>query len=82
MTGQFKRKKSKKIIHIEYIRVYHEILKFEEVIDIDIDRIFQAYLKLLADVRKIKNLSKPPTRFDIDCMVDLLLMKLKNEPMI
>lgn len=82
MARKKKRKIVRRIIHVEYTRVFNEVLKYEEVMDIDLDKIFQYYLKLIADTRKIKNLSKPPTRNDIDALVDLLIVQLNHEPVI
>lgn len=71
--------RGKKVIHVEYTRVYHELLKFEEVLDIDLDRIYQAYLKSLADFRIVKDLSQVPDKKDIEILIYNILDRLEGK---
>lgn len=71
--------RGKKVIHVEYTRAYHELLKFEEVLDIDLDRIYQAYLKSLADFRIVKDLSQVPEKKDIELLIYNTLDRLEGK---
>lgn len=71
-----KTNRSAKTIHVEYTRAYHETLKYEEVLNIDLDRIYQTYLKVLAEMRATKDLSRAPHQSDIDRIVDAILDKI------
>lgn len=76
MSGRRERKI--KLIHTEYLRAYHELLKHEEVVDINIDFIFQTYLRTVAELRVRKDLLLPPTQKDIELLKDLVLDKLSE----
>lgn len=73
------KRKGKKVIHVEYTRAYHELLKFEEVLDIELDRIYQAFLKSLADFRKDRDLSKVPSLKDIELLIYKTLDRLEGK---
>lgn len=73
-------KRKAKVVHIEYFRAYNEVLKHDEVIDINIDLIFQTYLRVIADLRSKKDLISGPTQTDIDLVKGLLLDRLSSSP--
>ena len=66
-------KRAPKTIHVEYCRAYHEVLSYEEISDVDLNAIFQSYLKVLSRLRGVKNLNKPPLQEDIDLVVNEIL---------
>lgn len=76
------RKRARKLIHVEYIRAYHNILKYEEVIDIELDIIYQTYLNVIAKLRSEIDLTKSPEKNDIlyveELVIDKLLKVKKN----
>lgn len=73
------KKRGHKNIHVEYLRVYHEILKYEDVIDIDIDHIYQTCIKVIANSRDTIDFTRPPRQRDLDKIkhkiLDLLLLE-------
>lgn len=76
------KKRQRKLIHVEYIRAYHNILKYEEVIDIELDIIYQTYLNVIARLRSEIDLTKSPEKNDIlyveELVIDKLLKVKKN----
>lgn len=74
-----KKKENRKTIHIEYSRAYHEILKYEDILDFDLDRIYQTYLKVISELREDRNLNTYPLQGDIDNVVMLVIRRLKSE---
>lgn len=76
------KKRQRKLIHVEYIRAYHNILKYEEVIDIELDIIYQTYLNVIAKLRSEIDLTKSPEKNDIlyveELVIDKLLKVKKN----
>lgn len=71
-----RKRRKNKTLHTEYLRVYHEVLKYEEVIDINIDFIFQTFLKIVAQVREKVDLTIPPGQREITNMKELVLDEL------
>lgn len=39
--------RTKEIVHLEYLSVYNEVLKYEDVMDIDLDDIYTACVKVI-----------------------------------
>lgn len=74
-----KKRTKRKTIHIEYSRAYHEVLKYEDILDFDIDHIFQTFLKVIAELREERDLDKYPLQEDIDKIVTLVIEKLRKE---
>lgn len=66
-------KRKPKAMHIEYSRAYHETLKHDEVIDINIDLIFQAFLQVMSSLRGRKDVLNPPGQKDIDSVREKML---------
>lgn len=66
-------KRKPKAMHIEYSRAYHETLKHEEVIDVNIDLIFQSFLQVMASLRGKKDVLSPPGQRDIDSVREMML---------
>lgn len=74
------RRRGNKNIHIEYMRVYNDILKYEEVLDIDLNHIFQTFLNTIANMRGVIDFGRPPTQRDLNRIRDCVLDKLMSEP--
>lgn len=69
--------KTPKTIHVNYTKVYLDVLQYEEVLDIDINRIYQAFLKVLSEERRYRDLNAPPKARTIRRLVELTLRKLE-----
>lgn len=71
-----KRRKEKGCIHIEYTHVYHNILKYEEVQDIELETIYQVFRKVISDYGNNNLLSTRPTNKVISKLIDKVLDEL------
>ena len=70
------RRRGNKNIHIEYFRVYNDILKYEEVLDIELGTIFQTYLNTIAKMRKHFDFTKPPSQKELDRLREIVMDNL------
>lgn len=68
------------VVHLEYLRVYHEVLKHEEVLDYDLDDIFNATIKVLEANLVDKKLSQQPDGYDVEVLVSLVMEELVDRP--
>lgn len=68
--------RSKEIVHLDYLRVYHEVLKYEEVLDIDLDAIFNAVMTNLQRKLAKDKLSEIPDPTDIEIIIKEVMDKL------
>ena len=66
----------KPVVHLDYLRVYHEVLKHEEVLDYDLDDIFNATIKVLEENLVDKKLSQQPNGYDVEVLVSLVMEEL------
>lgn len=64
------------VVHLDYLRVYHEVLKHEEVLDYDLDLIFDATIKVLQDNLADKKLSQQPDGYNVEVLVSLVMEEL------
>lgn len=67
------------VVHLDYLRVYHEVLKHEEVLDIDLDVIFQGTIKVLEENLVDKKLSQEPNGYDVEVLVSLVMEELVDK---
>lgn len=70
--------RSKEIVHLDYLRVYHEVLKYEEVMDIDLDTIFNAVMSNLQRKLAKDKLSEIPDPTDIEIIIKEVMDKLTS----
>lgn len=68
----------KEIIHLDYFRVYHEVLKYEEVLDIDLDTIFKAVISNLQRKLAKDKLCDIPDPMHIDIIAKEVVDKLTS----
>lgn len=68
------------IVNIQYFNVYNEVLKFEEVMDIDIDRINEVVIDVMTDAAMEGKLGDAPTTEQIESLVSKIVDILKDEP--
>lgn len=68
--------RSKEIVHLDYLRVYHEVLKYEEVLDVDLDTIFNAVMSNLQRKLAKDKLSEIPDPTDIEIIIKEVMDKL------
>lgn len=67
------------VVHLDYLRVYHEVLKHEEVLDYDLDVIFDATIKVLETNLVDKKLSQQPNGYDVEVLVSLVMEELVDK---
>ena len=70
--------RSKEIVHLDYLRVYHEVLKYEEVLDVDLDTIFNAVMSNLQRKLAKDKLSEIPDPTDIEIIIKEVMDKLTS----
>lgn len=70
--------RSKEIVHLDYLRVYHEVLKYEDVLDIDLDTIFNAVMANLQRKLAKDKLCEVPDPTDIEIIIKEVMDKLIN----
>lgn len=68
------------VVHLDYLRVYHEVLKHEEILDYDLDKIFDATIKVLETNLVDKKLSQRPDGYNIEVLVSLVMEELVDKP--
>lgn len=64
------------IIHLDYLRVYHEVLKHEDVLDIELDTIFDATLFVVQRKLGQGKLDTTPDPLNIEILVKEVMDKL------
>lgn len=74
--------RNKEIIHLDYLRVYHEVLKYEEVLDIDLDTIYEAVMSNLSRKLARDKLTEVPDPVEIEIIIKEVMDKLTgaNKP--
>lgn len=65
--------RSKEVIHMDYFDVYHGVLKFEEVLDHDIDEILEAVKTVLSRKQRKVKLVAPPSESEIETLIKEVL---------
>lgn len=68
--------RAKEIVHLDYLRVYHEVLKYEEILDIDLDTIYNAVLACFQCKLAKDKMSDVPDPIDIEIMIKEVMDKL------
>lgn len=68
-----------RLMHVEYVKIYHEALKSPLLIDVPIDSILHEYLYLLASLREEWNFLTAPTHKDILYLTKKLLRRLTEK---
>lgn len=64
------------IVNIQYFRVYNEVLKFEEVMDIDLDIIAEVVIDVMTDAAMESKLGDEPTESQIEALVSKIVDEL------
>lgn len=70
------RPEARPVINLGYLKVYNEVLKFEEVQDIDLDTIHSVILGTFVDEVNERKLSPEPDQFEIETLVEKIVDKL------
>lgn len=70
--------RSKDILNLDYLRVYHEVLKHEDVLDIDLDQIYNATICVLQRKLTKGKLVEKPDPTDIEIIIKEVMDKLCN----
>uniref|UniRef100_A0AAU8KXC0 Uncharacterized protein n=1 Tax=Pantoea phage Survivor TaxID=3232176 RepID=A0AAU8KXC0_9CAUD len=70
----------KPVVHLDYLRVYHEVLKHEDVLDIELDDIFAATMRVLEDNLAKSKLSKEPDNLAVEILVSKVMEELVDKP--
>lgn len=68
--------RGKSFVHLDYLRVYHEVLKYEEVLDTDLDEIFEAVMSNLQRKLGKGSLNELPDPIDIEIIIKEVMDKL------
>lgn len=68
----------REMIHMDYLNVYNEVLKHDEVLDIDIDVILTVTKDVLAEELSLSKLSTAPDAFELEGLKDKILDKLND----
>jgi hypothetical protein len=67
------------IVHLDILRVYHEVLKFEEVADIELDTIFAKTISVIeSKLDEVKLTDKPDEDF-LDDLIFEIVDQLKDQ---
>lgn len=70
------KQRAKEVFHLDYLRVYHEVLKHEDVLDIDLDVIYTAVVQTLrSKIGKTKT-DGVPDPIEIEILVKEVMDKL------
>ncbi len=69
----------KPVVHLDYLRVYHEVLKHEDVLDIELDDIFAATMRVLEDNLAKSKLSKEPDGLGVEILVSKVMEELVDK---
>lgn len=68
----------REMIHMDYINVYNEVLKFEEVVDVDIDHILSCTKDVLAEELSLTKLASSPSSEELETLADKILDRVKT----
>jgi hypothetical protein len=68
--------RTKEIVHLDYLRVYHELLKYEEVMDIELDVIYDAVVGNLQRKLAKGKLCDVPDSVEIEIIIKEVMDKL------
>jgi len=68
--------RAKAVVHLDYLRVYHELLKYEDVLDIDIDSIYEAVVDNINRKLAKAKLNTPPDPSEIEIIIKEVMDKL------
>ena len=66
----------KEVVHLDYLRVYHEVLKHEDVLDIELDQIFDATISVVQQRLAKGKLCDVPDPTVVEIMVKEVMDKL------
>lgn len=66
----------RKVIHLSYIRVYHEVLKHEEILDVELDDIFNATIAVMDENLAKLKMSVEPEDEDVEILVSEVMKRL------
>lgn len=69
----------RKVIHLSYLRVYHEVLKHEEILDIELDDIFNATVEVIDQHLVKMKMSVEPEAEDIEILVSEVMERLTQK---
>lgn len=69
----------RKVIHLNYLRVYHEVLKHEEILDIELDDIFNATVEVIDGHLVKMKMSVEPEAEDIEVLVSEVMQRLTQK---
>lgn len=64
------------VVHLDYLRVYHEVLKYEDVLDIELDRIFDATVAVVQRKLGLGKLDTVPDSVSFEVMVREVMDRL------
>lgn len=68
--------RTKAVVHLDYLRVYHELLKYEDVLDIDIDHIYEAVIDNINRKLAKTKLNGVPDPSEIEIIIKEVMDKL------
>lgn len=66
----------REMIHLDYLNVYNEVLKYEEVLDLDIDIILEATKTVFSNELSLSKLATSPTQEELEVLVKKVLEHL------
>lgn len=66
----------KEIVHVHWLKAYHEVLKHEEVLDIELDVIYGAFSDVIKDNIIKSKMSEEPDNTDIEILVSKVMHQL------
>lgn len=66
----------REMIHLDYLNVYNEVLKHEEVLDLDIDIILEATKTVFSNELSLSKLASSPTPEELEALVEKVLVHL------
>lgn len=78
MSGKKQITHFKGIVHTKWFEVYNDILKYDEVLDHDIDLILEKFMQVLADKGKRVKLCNEPSKRVISSVTQLTLNRLEK----
>lgn len=68
----------REMVHIDYLNVYNEVLKFEEVLDIDIDVILDVTKSVFSRELSLSKLASSPTQDELQALTHQIIDELRE----
>lgn len=67
---------AKPVLHVQWLRAYHEVLKHEDVLDVELDVIYDAFQDVIKDTSVSAKMSDEPDGMAIEIVVSKVMEQL------